>query len=83
MAMSKLEEIMDIFASHGKSNTAVAIIQEGTTSRQRVIYGTVKDILYRAEAAGITNPAVIVVGDVVNLGLKHQQNNSYCLHEKR
>jgi uroporphyrin-III C-methyltransferase len=83
MAMSKLEEIMDIFASHGKRDTPVAIIQEGTTSRQRVITGTVKDILYRAEAAAITNPAVIVVGEVVNLGLKHQQNNSYCLHEKR
>ena len=67
MAMSKLEEIMDIFRSHGKAETPVAIIQDGTTPREKMVVGTVRDITYQAQYAGLGNPAIIVVGDVVKL----------------
>lgn len=67
MAMSKLEEIMDIFKSSGKSETPVAIIQDGTTAKEKMVIGTVKDISYKAQYAGLTNPAIIVVGEVVKL----------------
>jgi len=67
MAMSKLEAIMDIFAGCGKSDTAVAIIQEGTTPSEKMVIGQVKDIAFRAQHAGLSNPAIIIVGDVVNL----------------
>lgn len=67
MAMSKLETIMEIFAEHGKSETPVAIIQDGTTEKEKMVIGKVKDIYYRAQYAAITNPAVIMVGEVVNL----------------
>lgn len=67
MAMSKLEAIMDIFIEMGKSDTPVAIIQDGTTPKQRSAIGTVKDITYRAQYAGLQNPAIIIIGDVVNL----------------
>ena len=45
MAMSKLEAIMEIFAEHGKSETPVAIIQDGTTERERMVIGKVKETL--------------------------------------
>lgn len=67
MAMSKLEIIMEIFSSYGKNDTPVAIIQNGTTKDEKCIIGSVKDIFFKAEFAGITNPAVIVVGEVVRL----------------
>lgn len=67
MAMSKLEGIMAIFAQHGKENTPVAIIQHGTTPQEVIITGTVRDITWRVQQAGIANPAVIVVGEVVSL----------------
>lgn len=67
MAMSKLEAIMDIFAGCGKSETAAAIIQEGTTATEKMVIGKVKDIAFRAQHAGLSNPAIIIVGDVVNL----------------
>ncbi|MBS1562967.1 MAG: uroporphyrinogen-III C-methyltransferase, partial [Bacteroidetes bacterium] len=78
MAMSKLEAIMDIFSSAGKSDTAVAIIQEGTTPHAKTVTGKVKDIAFRAQHAGLGNPAIIMVGDVVNLhqavaAARHQQ----------
>lgn len=68
MAMSKLETIMDIFSGFGKGETPVAIIQDGTTKKQKMVIGTVRDIAYRAQYAGLGNPAVIVIGEVVDLG---------------
>jgi len=67
MAMSKLESICDIFMSCGRGETAAAIIQNGTRSDEILITGKVKDISFRAQHAGLSNPAVIVIGDVVNL----------------
>ena len=67
MAMSKLESIMDIFTAYGKKETPVAIIQDGTTDKEKIIIGTVKDIAFRSQHAGIGNPAIIIVGEVVSL----------------
>ena len=67
MAMSKLEAIMDIFCHHGKGDTPVAIIQNGTCPNEKMIIGTVKDIQFRSEAAGMSNPAIILIGEVVTL----------------
>jgi uroporphyrin-III C-methyltransferase len=58
---------MDIFRECGKQDTPVAIIQNGTTPEEKLVVGSVKDIVFKAEFAGITNPAVIVVGEVVHL----------------
>lgn len=67
MAMSKLEAIMDIFSKYGKTETPVAIIQDGTTEREKCVIGKVKDIAFRAQYAGLSNPAIIIVGEVVSL----------------
>ena len=67
MAMSRLEEIMDIFSSHGKAQTPAAIIEQGTTPSERMLTGTVGDIYYRALREGLSNPAIIMVGEVVSL----------------
>ena len=76
MAMSKLEAIMEIFAQHGKSETPVAIIQDGTTKKEKMVSGTVRDIAYRSQYAGLSNPAIIIIGEVVSLsGTLHAINN--------
>lgn len=67
MAMSKLETIMDIFAGYGKRDTPVAIIQDGTTPKEKIVIGTVRDIVFKAQYAGLANPAIIIVGEVVKL----------------
>lgn len=66
MAMSKLEAIMDIFVENGKAETPVAIIQDGTTPKQKTVIGTVKDIFFRAQFAQLSNPSIIIIGEVVN-----------------
>lgn len=67
MAMSKLEAIMDIFAQMGKADTPVAIIQEATNPNSKMAIGTVKDIYFKSQYHELTNPAVIIVGEVVRL----------------
>ncbi|MDO9374575.1 MAG: uroporphyrinogen-III C-methyltransferase [Ferruginibacter sp.] len=76
MAMSKLEAIMDIFQANGKGETPVAIIQDGTTEKEKKVFGTVKDIAFKAEYAELSNPAIIIVGEVVRLA---QSNNDAAL----
>jgi uroporphyrin-III C-methyltransferase len=67
MAMSKLEQIISIFTQSGKADTAVAIIQDGTTPKEKILLGTVADILVKNKQAGLSNPAIIIIGNVVNL----------------
>ncbi|KQC31673.1 uroporphyrin-III methyltransferase [Flagellimonas eckloniae] len=66
MGMSKLSEIMQLFKSEGKSNIPVAIIQNGTTDKEKMGIGTVASIEYKAREQQLSNPAIIVIGEVVN-----------------
>ena len=67
MAMSRLEAIMDIFSAAGKADTPVAIIENGTTEKEKVVIGTVRDIAFRAAFESMQNPSIIIVGEVVRL----------------
>jgi len=68
MGMGHLENIVAELIRGGKSpDTQVALIQHGTTPRQRTVVGTLAMIVERAERAGLKPPVVIVVGDVVAL----------------
>ncbi|HTC01376.1 MAG TPA: uroporphyrinogen-III C-methyltransferase [Ferruginibacter sp.] len=78
MAMSKLEAIMEIFSVHGKSETPVAIIQDGTTKKEKIVIGKVKNIFFKSQYAAISNPAIIIVGEVVNL---HASIVKECIKE--
>jgi uroporphyrinogen III methyltransferase / synthase len=53
-------------AKHLPLSTPVAVIQWGTTPRQRSVAGTLETIDARVKEAGITAPALTVVGGVVN-----------------
>ena len=47
-----------------KCGTPAALIDSGTTQRQRVIAGTVANLAARAVAAGLAGPALLIVGEV-------------------
>ena len=65
MGMSKLGEIMSLFSSAGRIQTPVAIIQNGTTSNEKVAIGTVATIEAKAREQELSNPAIILIGEVV------------------
>jgi uroporphyrin-III C-methyltransferase len=67
MGMGKLVEIVAIFEKYGKATLPVAIIQNGTTGEQKSVFGQIKDIVYKVNESKVSNPAVIIVGDVVGL----------------
>ena len=66
MGMSKLSEIVQIFSKEGKAETAVAIIQNGTRKNEKVGIGTINTIETIVEEKQLSNPAIIIIGEVVN-----------------
>jgi uroporphyrin-III C-methyltransferase len=67
MGMGKLAEIAAIFEKYDKGTLPVAIIQNGTTGEQKSVFGQITDIVEKVNEAKVSNPAVIIVGDVVGL----------------
>ncbi|MFD2915593.1 uroporphyrinogen-III C-methyltransferase [Psychroserpens luteus] len=66
MGMGKLSEIVKIFSSENKNNTAIAIIQNGTTDRENVGIGTIETIESIVAKKQLSSPAIIVIGEVVS-----------------
>ena len=66
MGVTNLAAIVQRMIESGCSaETPVAVIQQGTTSHQKVVEGTLENIVERS--AGIQPPAITVVGEVVRL----------------
>ncbi|MEG0439771.1 MAG: uroporphyrin-III C-methyltransferase, partial [Solibacillus sp.] len=67
-SVGNIEHITARLIEHGKrSETPVAVIEWGTTDKQRTIIGTLATISKQIEQEVIQNPAMILVGDVVNV----------------
>ena len=77
MGLRKLEEICALFALHGKANTEVMVIQNGSRPDEKMVLGKVNNITAKVEEAKIGTPAIIVIGAVVGL---HPELN-YVLKE--
>lgn len=68
MGVRTLPQIVERLVAAGRSaNTPAAVIRWGTTPEQRTVTGTLGDIVMRVEEAGLTPPAITVVGDVVRM----------------
>ena len=68
MGLSRLEKICKELALGGlDKDTPVAVIQNGTTSKHRMIKGNLSNISQKVNQAKIKPPSIIVVGKVVNL----------------
>jgi len=66
MGMSKLSEIITLFKNEGKSETPIAIIQNGTRTNEKVGVGTIASIEKEVAIKELANPAIIIIGEVVN-----------------
>ncbi len=68
MGAGNLAGIAGQLVANGKpASTPVAMVQSGTTPRQRTLVATLADIADRAAEAGLQAPAVIIVGEVAQL----------------
>ena len=68
MGLAALSEISHQLIAHGQTPTMpVAVIENGSTMRQRVVTGNLRDIAQLVKAEGLKSPALIIVGEVVAL----------------
>ncbi|MFD7837925.1 uroporphyrinogen-III C-methyltransferase [Streptomyces sp. NPDC059761] len=69
MGVDKIGLIAAALVRHGRpADTPVAVVQEGTTATQRRVDATLATVGETVRAEGIRPPAVIVIGEVVNVG---------------
>ncbi len=84
MGMKNLPRICKNLLRNGRSpETPVAVIQWGTTPRQRVAEGALSNIVERVKAAGLSAPAIILVGEVAQLRKRFRWFENRPLFGKR
>jgi uroporphyrin-III C-methyltransferase/precorrin-2 dehydrogenase/sirohydrochlorin ferrochelatase len=68
MSIDHLAEIADTLISAGLGGgTPGAVVSDGWSRQQRVVTAPLRDLADAVRAAGVTNPAVVVIGDVAAL----------------
>jgi len=68
MAMGNLAAICERLMEHGlRAETPIAIVQDGTRPTQRSVVATLATVVPEVERAGLSAPAIVVIGDVVRL----------------
>ena len=68
MGAATLPVIVSRLIQHGRSAaTPIALIENGTTDRERRVVGTLATIERRATHARLTGPTLCLVGEVVGL----------------
>lgn len=71
MAVENLAKITKALLKAGKKkNTPVALIQDASLLTQKILIGTLNDIVKKAKEAKVKPPAIIIIGEVVNLEKK-------------
>jgi uroporphyrin-III C-methyltransferase/precorrin-2 dehydrogenase/sirohydrochlorin ferrochelatase len=68
MGLANARALCAAFIAHGKRpDTPAAVVHAATTLRQRTLTGTLQTLPDQIEAAGVQSPALIIVGEVVQL----------------
>jgi uroporphyrin-III C-methyltransferase len=67
MGMKKLAEIASAYINAGKGDIPAAIIQHASLPNQKSAKGKVSDLVAIAADNQLTYPAIIIIGDVVNV----------------
>ncbi len=66
MGMHKLDEIISIYQKNRTDNLPIAIIQNGTTPKEKKVVGTISSITALVKENQLSSPAIIIIGEVVN-----------------
>lgn len=68
MGLLRLPQIVERLLKHGRAPLSpVAVIQSGTTPKQRTIIAPLSEIIARVEAAKLRPPAIVLIGEVIGL----------------
>jgi uroporphyrinogen III methyltransferase/synthase len=68
MGMSRLPQIVRSLMEHGKAaDTPAAVVQMASTGQQRTVQTRLSDLPHAVEVANLKAPAIILIGEAVNL----------------
>jgi len=68
MGLVGMEKICEQLITHGVSpDMPAAVVQQGTTQKQRVVVATLKDLAAKVKEARIRAPCLTIIGEVVQL----------------
>ncbi|HEY0842965.1 siroheme synthase CysG [Methylotenera sp.] len=68
MGLVGLAQICEQLIKHGVSpDMPVAVVQQGTTQRQKVVTATLADLAEKVAEAGLKAPCLTIIGEVVHL----------------
>ena len=80
MGVESLDIITKNLIEMGKDKSCpAAVIMNGTRYNQTEVFGTLEDIGQKSKGAGIKSPAIIIIGEVVELHNKIGRRNSLPL----
>jgi len=68
MGMRRIGEITQAVQDGGRApETPAAVVRWGARPKQRTVVGTLADIAQKSQDAGLSSPAIIIIGEVVEL----------------
>lgn len=67
MGMKHLPEIVQLLTAVGRADTPVGIIQNGSWESEKVAVAPAVEIVNAVAQQGLSNPAIIIIGEVVRL----------------
>jgi len=68
MGLHTLPQLCEQFIAHGlPQDWPAALVEEGTSPRQRVVTGTLGDLPRKVEQAGVHGASLVIIGEVVRL----------------
>ena len=71
MGLLALSQICEQFIKHGASkNLPIAVVEQGTTSDQKVVIGSLLNISQKVKQEKLKSPSLIIIGNVVKLRKK-------------
>lgn len=74
MGMGNLDKIASLFSYHRGSDEPVAVIQNGTRHDENKVIDKLSNVTHLVKENGISSPAIIVIGQVVNEHFTIPQN---------
>jgi len=68
MGLTRISIICKQLSAGGmEKNMPVAVIQDGTTTKQKMVIGTISNIVQKVKQSKIKSPSIIIIGKVVSL----------------
>jgi siroheme synthase len=80
MGLLRNQILVDKMIEYGrKSTTPIAIIENGTTTKQRVVTGRLNELSMLVEQFQVKSPAMIIIGEVTQFAEKLNWNDNSLL----